>query len=136
MQLIAADVLAEARGLSWPVSAFGITVALLLWVFGWRWHRFWIVFFATVAAGLAGLSMQEAVGPRMLAAGLLFAVAAGLLAIDLSRLVAFGAGGLTCWFSVHAIVPTFQEPLICFLAGGILGVFTYRLQWMLLSSFI
>ena len=89
-----------------------------------------------MAAGLAGLTMQQAIGPRMLGAGLLFAVAAGLLAIDLSRLVAFAAGGLTCWFSVHVIVPTFQEPLICFLAGGILGVFTYRLQWMLLSSFV
>ena len=70
----------------------------------------------------------------MLGAGLLLAIAAGLLAIDLSRLVAFAVGGGVCWLSVHTIVPTFQQPLICFLIGGILGILTYRLQWMLLSS--
>lgn len=136
MQLVAADLLAEARGLSYPVSIAGVVLGIMLWLFGWRWHKFWIVLTATVGAGLYGLIQQGALGPRMLAAGLLLAVAVGLLALEMSKLVAFAAGGLSGWFVVHAIVPTFQEPVICFLAGGILGVFLYRLQWMLLSSTI
>src|SRR5438876_252431 len=136
MQLIAADILAEARGLSYPFTAIGIVLGALLWVFGWRWHRFWIVFITTVAAGVYGLSQQQALGPRMLAAGLLLAVAAGLLALDLSRFVSFSTSGLAFWLVVHAVVPTFQEPLISFLVGGILGLLLYRWQWMLLSSTI
>jgi len=136
MQLIAPDILAEARGLSYPFTAIGIVLGALLWVFGWRWHRFWIVFITTVAAGVYGLSQQPALGPRMLAAGLLLAVAAGLLALDLSRFVSFTTTGLGFWLLVHAVVPTFQEPLISFLVGGILGLLLYRWQWMLLSSAI
>ena len=136
MQLIAPDILTEARGLSYPFSALGIVLGALLWAFGWRWHRFWIVFLTTVAAGIYGLSQQQALGPRMLAAGLLLAVSAGLLALDLSRFVAFSSSGLGCWLVVHAIVPTFQEPLICFLVGGVIGLLLYRWQWMLLSSTI
>jgi hypothetical protein len=136
MQLVAADILAEARGLSYPFTAVGIILGALLWVFGWRWHRFWIVFITTVAAGVYGLSQQQSLGPRMLAAGLLLAVAAGLLALDLSRFVSFCTTGLACWLVVHAIVPTFQEPLISFLVGGIIGLLLYRWQWMFLSSAI
>ena len=136
MQLVAAEILTEAHGMSWPVAAFGIIVGMFLWVFGWQWHRFWIVFVTTVIAGTVGLTMQQEIGPRMLAAGVLLAIAAGLLAMDLSRLIAFAVGGSVCWLTVHAIVPTFQQPLICFLIGGILGIFTYRLQWMLLSSLV
>src|SRR5262245_29073032 len=136
MQLIAPDILAEARGLSYPFTAIGIVLGALMWVFGWKWHRFWIVFITTVAAGVYGLSQQQALGPKMLAAGLLLAVAAGLLALDLSRFIAFSTTGLGFWLVVHAVVPTFQEPLISFLVGGILGLLLYRWQWMFLSSAI
>lgn len=136
MQLIAPDLLSEAHGLSFPFTAAGIAIGILLWVFGWRWHRFWVVLFTTVIAGIYGLSLPQAGGPRTFAIGLLLAVAAGLLAIDLSRFIAFTSSGLTCWYIVHLIVPAFHEPLICFLVGGILGILLYRLQLMLLSSFV
>ena len=136
MQLIAPDILAEARGLSYPFTAIGIVLGALLWAFGWKWHRFWIVFITTVAAGVYGLSQQQALGPRMLAAGLLLAVSAGLLALDLSRFISFSTSGLGFWLVIHAVVPTFQEPLISFLVGGILGLLLYRWQWMFLSSSI
>src|SRR5262245_46320601 len=134
MQLIAPDILAEAKGLSLPFSIAGVIVGLLLWTVGWRFHRFWIVFAATIAAGLFGMSEHQAISPRMLAAGILMALAAGMMAVDLSRFVAFAAGGFICWMIVHKILPTFQEPLICFLCGGILGVFLYRLQMMIVFS--
>lgn len=136
MHLISPDILTEAHGLSFPFTAIGIAIGVLLWVFGWRWHRFWVVFFTTVIAGIYGLSLPQAGGPRTFAMGLLLAVAAGLLAIDLSRFIAFTSSGLGCWFVVHLVVPAFQEPLICFLIGGILGILLYRLQLMLLSSFV
>jgi len=135
MQLIAADIIAEANGLSVPFAAAGVAVAVLLWVMGWRWHRFWVVLATTVAAGLVGLSAHQAIGPRMLAAGVLLALAAGMMAIDLSRLLAFAVAGLGCWLIVQKVLPTFQEPLICFLIGGIVGLMLYRLQLMLLTSF-
>jgi hypothetical protein len=72
----------------------------------------------------------------MLAAGVLLAIAAGMLAVDLSRFLAFSAGGLGAWLIVHKVLPTFQEPLICIMCGGILGIFLYRLQLMLLFSLI
>jgi hypothetical protein len=136
MQLIASDLLTEAQGLSIPFSVGGIVFGILLWVFGWRWHRFWIVLGTTTAAGIYGLYTQPEPGPRLLAAGLLLAVAAGLMALDLSRFIAFSSAGIGAWFIVHAVVPAFHEPLICFLAGGILGLFLYRLQMMLLFSFL
>jgi hypothetical protein len=135
MQLIAADIIDEAHGLSIPFAAAGVALALLLFVMGWRWHRFWVVLATTVGAGLIGLSQHQAIGPRMLAAGLLLAVAAGMMAIDLSRLLAFIVAGFAAWLIVQKVLPTFQEPLICFLVGGILGVLLYRLQLMLLTSF-
>jgi len=136
MQLIAPDILTEARGLSVPFCAAGIIIGLLLWLFGWRWHRFWVVLATTIVAGLIGLSGHAVIGPRMLAAGLLLAIAAGMLAIDLSRLVAFSAAGLGCWLIVHKVLPNFQEPTICLLGGGILGLLLYRLQLMILSGLV
>src|SRR5262245_15779385 len=128
MQLIAPDILAEASGLSIPFAVAGIVLGILLWSLGWHWHRFWIVVATTVAAGLYGLNSHQTIGPRMLAAGLLLAVAAGMLAVDLSRFLAFAAGGLGAWLIVHRILPALQEPLICLLCGGLLGLLLYRLQ--------
>jgi hypothetical protein len=136
MQLIASDILAEGNGLSVPFSAAGVVLGLLLWAYGWRWHRFWVVFAATVGAGIYGLHIQSAgAGPRMLAVAVLLAVAVGMMAIDLSRLIAFATAGLGCWLIVRAVVPAFQEPMICILAGGVLGLCLYRLQMMLIFSF-
>lgn len=136
MHLISPDILTEAHGLSFPFTAGGMAIGILLWLFGWRWHRFWVVLFTTVIAGIYGLTLPQAGGPKTFAIGLLLAVTAGLLAIDLSRFIAFASSGLGCWYIVHMIVPAFREPLICFLAGGILGILLYRLQLMLLSSFV
>lgn len=135
MELIAPDILAEARGLSWPLSVIGTSIGVLLWLFGWRWHRFWVVFITTSTAGLIGLSGHAVMGPRMLAAGVLLAVAAGMMAMDLSRFFAFGTAGITLWAITQRVLPSFQEPLIVFLIGGIIGTLLYRLQIRLLTSF-
>ena len=136
MHLIAPDILAEARGLSVGVLVTGIAIGLLLWLFGWRWHRFWTVVAVTVAGGLYGLSTGQASGGHVLAFGLLLAVSAGLLALELARLFAFAAGGTAAWLSAGALFPNSQDLGVFFLAGGLAGILLYRLWTMALTSFL
>lgn len=136
MQLIAPDILAELHGLSFPSAAVGMGIGLFLWLCGWRWHRFWLVVSLTIAAGLIGLHAGKHLGGHLLAVALLMAIAAGILALELSRLLAFAAGGLAFWLAVRAVLPNANELWICFLIGGILGVLLYRLWTMLLTSFL
>ena len=58
MQFILPDLLAEARGMSVAVYATGLALGCLLWLLGWWGHRFWIVLFSTVIAGIAGLAVR------------------------------------------------------------------------------
>jgi hypothetical protein len=69
MQLLAPDILAEARGLSVVICAWGVFLGLLLWLMGWRWHRFWIVLLATSVGGVFGLSAGPVYGVQPLAPG-------------------------------------------------------------------
>ncbi len=135
MQLVWPEVLAEVRGLSWAVSGLGLVAGLLLWLFGWFGHRFWIVLLATAGAGILGLYLNPVFGAGALLVGLLLAAAAGLLALSLMRVVAFAAGGLALWLGVRAAMPAWNEPLVCFLAGGLAGVLLFRLWTMALTSF-
>jgi hypothetical protein len=137
MQLLAPDVFLELRGLSHTLSLCGFAVGLVLWLTGWMGHRFWIVLITTVLAGVLG--MISAPGSRLqpVLVGLLSAVAAGLLALSLVRLVAFGAGGVTAWLALRALAPvSWQEPFLCFLGGGLAGLFLFRVWTMVLTSFL
>ena len=136
MNLLAPDVLAEARGLSPAVLGSFLAVAAGLWLFGWRWHRFWVVAGVTLGAGLVGLNAGRALGGQVVAVGVLVAVAAGVLALELARVGAFLAGGLGAWLAAQWVAPQAAEPWAPFLAGGLLGVLLYRLWLMLLSSLL
>ncbi|HEY8503219.1 MAG TPA: hypothetical protein VIL46_01465, partial [Gemmataceae bacterium] len=125
MQLIAPEILAEVRALSPGLTGTAAAVGLLLWLFGWRWHRFWLVAGITASAGLAALVSGPAAGENMLVIALLLAVAAGLLALELSRLLAFAAGGMALWLGVRAVLPSAQEMTVVFLLGGLGGVLLY-----------
>jgi hypothetical protein len=134
MQLLAPDILADAGELSIGVSATGFTIGLLVWLFGWRGHRFWIVLATTVLAGLLGLYSAPVYKTQPIVAGLLLAVAAGTMALALIRLVAFAAGGVVAWVLVHALAPAWNEPLLCLLVGGLLGLVLFRVWTMALTS--
>jgi signal transduction histidine kinase len=134
VQFVAPDILAEARGLPVLVSGTALTLGLLLWAFGWRGHRFWIVLATTVVAGVFGLASGPAPGVQPLIVALLLAVAAGVLALPLARVVAFAAAGLATRMIVQAAVPAWDEPLLCFLAGGLVGLFLFRSSTMALTS--
>jgi hypothetical protein len=139
MQFLAPDILAEARDLSTAVCVAGLVLGLLLWLWGWRGHRFWVVLSATVTAGVLGLYSGPDLGMQRLVAGLLLAVAAGALALALVRLIAFAAGGLVTWLVVRAVAPGWddlQGQLICLLAGGLVGLLLFRVWMMALTSAI
>ena len=136
MTLIAPDVLAEARGLTGAMSGTVCVLGFALWLFGWRWHRFWIVSGITLAAGLIGLNAGRTSGTHVMAVGILLAVAAGLLALELAKLFAFVAGGCGAWLAVQWVLPQAQELWAVFLCGGLFGLLLYRLWTMLLTSLI
>jgi uncharacterized membrane protein YdcZ (DUF606 family) len=52
----------------------------------------------------------------------------------LSRVVLFMAGGAACVALAHAAAPSFDEPAVCFLVGGLLGVLLYKVWVSALSS--
>jgi hypothetical protein len=136
MQLILPDVLTAARGLSPGAAGFLLLVGVLLWAVGWRWHRFWIVFGITLAAGLIGLSAGQAAGGQVMVVGVLLAVAAGMLALELAKILAFVTGGAAAWAAVQTVFPQVHELWAVFLSGGLVGVVLYQLWTMMTTSLV
>src|SRR5581483_5211188 len=134
MHLIAPDIMAEARGLSPAIPAVGVTVGLLLWLFGSYGHRFWIVLLLTLSAGVYGLYFGPAYGMQPMVAGLLLAVSTGTLGLALMRVLAFVAGGLAALWLTHVVKLPYDEPLVVFLLGGLAGVLLIKLWITALSS--
>ena len=135
MQLIVPDILTEARGLTTAMSGTLCALGIALWLFGWRWHRFWIVAGITLAAGLLGLNAGRAAGgTQIMALGILIAVAAGMMALELAKVFAFVAGGCGAWLAVQWVFPQAQELWAVFISGGLFGLLLYRLWTMLLTS--
>ena len=137
MQFIAPDVLAAARGLSVGVAGLLTLGGLLLWALGWRWHKFWVVFGITLAAGVVGLTAGEASGGRqVMVVGVLLAVSAGMLALEVAKILSFVTGGVAAWVAAQAVFPQAQELWAVFLSGGLLGVVLYQLWTMLTTSLL
>jgi hypothetical protein len=137
VQFVQPDILIAAKGLSFGAAGFLAFVGLLLWAFGWRWHRFWVVFGITLAAGIIGLGAgQAAGGQQVMIVGILLAVSAGMLALELAKVLSFVTGGVTAWVATQLVFPQAQELWAIFLAGGLLGVVLYRLWTMLTTSFL
>jgi hypothetical protein len=130
MQFLSPDILVHVRELYPLVNATAISFGLLLWLFGARTHRFWMALVLTLAAGLGGLAYARAYSVQPLVAGLLLAVAAGALALSLIRLLLFVAAGVAGLALVQAVAPSWNEPLTCFVCGGLLGIILYRI-WIL-----
>lgn len=136
MQLVWHEYLVTLRDLSVGGNAIGLALGVLLWLFGWLGHRFWIVLLATAGAGILGLYLNPVFGAGSLVIGLLLAASGGMLALSLVRVVAFAAGGLALWLAVRTWAPAWNEPLVCFLIGGLVGVCLFRVWTMALTSFL
>jgi hypothetical protein len=135
MQLIAPDLYEEVGRLSTGACATGLGLGVLLWLTGWWQHRFWLVASLTATAGVLALQQGRAAGVQPLVCGMLAALAAGLIAMELSKVLAYAGGGLAASLLVRAYVPA-VEPFLAFLTGGLVGVVMYRLCLLTLTSFI
>ncbi len=135
MPLFDPEILTEGRGLSIGVCAACLLAGLSLWLLGWRLHRFWLVLFAAATAGITGLKLGPDYGMQPLVAALLLGLTAGVMAVTLMRVLAFAAGGIAGYLLVHALAPTWNQPLVGILAGGLLGVVLFRVWIMALTCF-
>ena len=127
----------EVHELSPALLATALALGLSLWVFGWRAHRFWVVLGATLVGGIAGLMYtSKTPGIPTLVVGLLAAIAAGMLALALVRVVAFVAGGLLVYTAVLHTPLSWEYSLVAGLVGGLLGVFLFRFWTMVLTSMV
>jgi hypothetical protein len=136
MELLDHKILEEVRQLSPTLIGTALVLGLLLWLLGGWGHRFWLVMVITLLGGMLGLSYGADYGMQPLVAGLLLAVSAGALALALVRIFLFAAGGLAGLALVKLLAPAWDEPLACFLAGGLLGIFLYRLWVTTLASLV
>ena len=75
-------------------------------------------------------------GIPTLVVGLLAAIAAGMLALALVRVVAFVAGGLLVYTAVLHTPLSWEYSLVAGLVGGLLGVFLFRFWTMVLTSMV
>ena len=138
MQLVAPDILEAAvkdEGLSLALSVTFLLIGALLWFVGGLTHRFWVVLGATVIAGVVGLFVGKRFDMQPLVAGLLLAVSIGALALSLFRVMLFIASGSAVLWLAGAVAPSWDEPIACFLAGGLLGIAMYQVCVIMLSSF-
>jgi hypothetical protein len=129
-----ADLLSDGQGLSPYIPGVGLGIGLVLWLLGSRGHRFWLSMAVTVIAGLAGLHAAPSLGVQPLVGGLLMAVCAGALALALVRLIVFSVVGVASLAVAQSVTPGWNEPVIFFLAGGLIGVVFFRLWVMALTS--
>lgn len=136
MHLLSPAVLADAKGLSIGAAAFFLFVGVLLWGFGLRWHRFWVVFSVTLAAGVLGIGAGRTAGTQVLVVGVLLSIAVGMLALEVAKITAFLSAGTAAWVAAQSVMPEAQELWAVFLCGGLLGVVLYRLWTMLATSLI
>lgn len=136
MQIIAPDLFAEVSRLSVGACIIGIALGLALWLTGWWQHRFWVVVILSAVAGVVGLEQGRAAGVQPLVAGLLAAMAAGWMAMELAKLLAFAGGGATASLLVSVFLPNLHVPLIAFLTGGLCGVVFFRIWTIVLTSFL
>ena len=135
MQVLDPEFLKMTRELSPGVSGVAILIGLALWLFGAHSHRFWLALLMTVTAGLVGLYLGREFAVQPLVAGLLLALAAGMLALALTRITLFVLGGLCALLIVRIAVPSANE-FLCFVVGGLVGVCFYQLWITALSSLI
>ena len=134
MVLLDPEILEAGRDLSPALPAVGLAVGAFLWFCGAWTHRFWIVLILTLGAGVYGLFYGPEHGMQPIVGGLLLAVAAGTLGLALMRVLAFVTGGWAFYLTARLIAPAADEPLLCFLIGGLFSVFLFRLWITTVSS--
>ncbi|MFM7151266.1 MAG: hypothetical protein ACKO23_15630 [Gemmataceae bacterium] len=129
------DILETTRQLSPEISGGVTLLGLGLWLVGGYTHRFWLTLFVTCGAGILGLNLSREFSVQPLVVGLLMAMAAGTLALAVSRIGLFIAGGFAGIMISRLGIPHSNE-LLAFLVGGLVGIFFYNLWIISLSSLV
>ena len=132
MYLIATDILTDLCKLSLGLILALLPVGLLLWLLGWWSHRFWIVLMTTVTAGVVGLLEATAWRAQPILVAVLLAIAAGVLALALVRVVTFVAGGLAGLYFLLFAFPDFQHHAMAFLVSGLVSLLLFR--WFFMAA--
>jgi hypothetical protein len=135
MVLVAPDILAEVLRLSFGAQMIGLGLGLALWMTGWMRRNFWIALSVTAGFGLYGLHLGRATGTHPLVTALILGISAGILANELSRLIAFVTGGLAAAVLVQTFFPSFHEPLLVYLVGGLVCVLMFKIWLLALFGF-
>lgn len=135
--IINGEVLQAARGMSVAMLSTWLVVGLALWLFGWRWHRFWI----TCTAALAAAAITWYWGSNWtrtppLIAAIVSAAAIAAIAVELARLIVFGLGGATLLYLTSQLLPDFRDIWLTFPLGGLAAVLLFRIGWTLVTSFL
>ena len=136
MAFIATDILTDLCGLSLGLIVLLLPVGFLLWLFGWWSHRFWIVLTTTVLAGVFGLIESSGWRAQPMVVAVLLAIAAGVLALAMVRVITFVAGGFAGQYLVQVFMPSVNQPVICFLIGGLVCLLLFRWFFMALTSWL
>jgi hypothetical protein len=127
MQLVTVDLLTDVCELSALPAVVALLVGGVLWLAGWWSHRFWVVLAITVLAGTYGLNQAPALHAPALPTAILMALSAGILGLALIRVVAFVAAGLALVLLTQEFWPGLNQPMLVFLASGLVCLFLFRL---------
>lgn len=111
-----------------------VVLGLALIMTGGRIYRFWFAAGVTFLAGIWGIIHGGEYGLSSVVAGLLVAAGVGCVALALTRLVVFMAGGWLCWQIASLAIKDWANPLVCFTVGGMLSTLTFGLVVRLVTS--
>ncbi len=135
--MINGEVLQAARGMSEAMLGTWLTMGLALWLFGWRWHRFWITWAAAFAAAAItwhwGSHWTQT--PPLISA-VVVGLAVAWIAMELARLLVFGSGGIALWYLASQLFPDFHDVWLAFPLGGLISVLLFRIGWILVTSLL
>jgi hypothetical protein len=130
------NIMEEVVQLSPAALWIAVGISLVLLILGYQLYKFWIVFVATVAAGLVGLYQGPVWGVHPALGAGLAALAGGILSLSLFRLFAFLSGGIALAVATGLVVPGPGEMLILFVVGGLIALLLERFWMALASSFL
>jgi len=135
--MISTEVLQAARGMSVAMLGTVLALGLAIWLFGWRWHRFWITCLAVATAVATTWKYGNLWTQTPLAVAVtVIALAAGVVAVELVRLAIFVLGGVILYYLTCQYLPEFHDTWLAFPLGGLIAMLLYRLGWLIMTSIL
>jgi len=135
--MINSEVLQVARGMSVAMLGTLLALGLAIWLFGWKWHRFWITCLALATAVAITWKYGNLWTQTPLAVVItVIALAAAVVAVELARLAIFVLGGVTLYHLTCQYLPEFHDTWLAFPLGGLIAMLLYRLGWLIVTSIL